>query len=82
LRDTLNGLFGAPGSEAEVRLFNRRLPTYHIHNDCDIAGIRSRKYYTRYYTRGPGLDSPRHLRGRGVLDDLSEECHPVPTHMG
>jgi hypothetical protein len=22
-----------------VRLFNRRLPTYHIHNDCDIAGI-------------------------------------------
>ena len=26
-------------STAEVRVFNRRLPAYHVHNDCDIAGI-------------------------------------------
>ena len=32
-------VFGAPSSDAEVRLFNRRLPAYHIHNVCDIAGI-------------------------------------------
>jgi pimeloyl-ACP methyl ester carboxylesterase len=32
-------VIGAPRSNAEVRIFNRRLPTYHVHNDCDIAGI-------------------------------------------
>ena len=31
--------FSAPASPAEVRVFNRRLATYHVHNDCDIAGI-------------------------------------------
>ena len=31
--------FGAPKSTAEVRVFNRRLPAYHVHNDCDIGGI-------------------------------------------
>ena len=29
----------APASDAELQLFDRRVPTYHIHNDCDIAGI-------------------------------------------
>lgn len=24
---------------AELQIFNRRVPTYHVHNDCDIAGI-------------------------------------------
>ena len=32
-------VFGRPSSDTQVRLFNRRLPTYHVHNDCDIAGI-------------------------------------------
>ena len=32
-------VWGAPRSAAEMRVFNRRLPTYHVHNDCDIAGI-------------------------------------------
>jgi dienelactone hydrolase len=31
--------FTAPLSNAQVRVFNRRLPVYHVHNDCDIAGI-------------------------------------------
>ncbi len=31
--------FSAPKSAAEVRVFNRQLPLFHIHNDCDIAGI-------------------------------------------
>lgn len=31
--------FTAPSSSAEVRVWNRRLPAYHVHNDCDIAGI-------------------------------------------
>jgi dienelactone hydrolase len=26
-------------SDAEVRVFNRRVPLYHVHNACDIAGI-------------------------------------------
>jgi predicted esterase len=28
-----------PSGNAEIQLFNRRVPTYHLHNDCDIAGI-------------------------------------------
>jgi len=28
-----------PRSNAELRLSNRRLPIYHVHNACDIAGI-------------------------------------------
>jgi dienelactone hydrolase len=28
-----------PESDAELRLANRRLPIYHVHNACDIAGI-------------------------------------------
>jgi pimeloyl-ACP methyl ester carboxylesterase len=31
--------FSAPASTAQVRVFNRRLPAYHVHNDCDIGGI-------------------------------------------
>ncbi len=31
--------FTAPASTASVRVWNRRLPAYHVHNDCDIAGI-------------------------------------------
>jgi poly(3-hydroxybutyrate) depolymerase len=31
--------FAAPSSTAEVRVFNRRLPLMHVHNDCDIGGI-------------------------------------------
>jgi dienelactone hydrolase len=31
--------FRKPASAAEVRVFNRGLPAYHVHNDCDIAGI-------------------------------------------
>jgi hypothetical protein len=29
----------APRGDSQVRVFNRRVPTYHIHNNCDIAGI-------------------------------------------
>jgi dienelactone hydrolase len=29
----------AASSNAELQIFNRRVPTYHVHNDCDIAGI-------------------------------------------
>jgi hypothetical protein len=29
----------APRGTGEVRVFNRRLPAYHLHNDCDIGGI-------------------------------------------
>jgi poly(3-hydroxybutyrate) depolymerase len=28
-----------PAGDVQVQIFNRRVPTYHIHNDCDIAGI-------------------------------------------
>jgi dienelactone hydrolase len=28
-----------PESNAEIRLSNRRVPIYHVHNACDIAGI-------------------------------------------
>jgi hypothetical protein len=28
-----------PASNEEVQIFNRRLPTFHVHNNCDIAGI-------------------------------------------
>ncbi|HZP42681.1 MAG TPA: PHB depolymerase family esterase [Candidatus Binatia bacterium] len=30
---------GAPRGDAEIQVFNRRVPVYHLHNDCDIAGI-------------------------------------------
>jgi dienelactone hydrolase len=29
----------APDGNAEVRIFNAGLPVYHVHNDCDIAGL-------------------------------------------
>jgi poly(3-hydroxybutyrate) depolymerase len=29
--------FKKPTSTTEVRVFNRGLPAYHVHNDCDIA---------------------------------------------
>ena len=28
-----------PLGDTQVRVFNRRVPTYHVHNNCDIAGI-------------------------------------------
>ncbi len=31
--------FSAARGTGEVRVFNRTLPVYHVHNDCDIAGI-------------------------------------------
>jgi hypothetical protein len=30
---------GEPEHDDEVRIFNERLPVYHVHNDCDIVGI-------------------------------------------
>jgi poly(3-hydroxybutyrate) depolymerase len=30
---------GAPATTAEIRFFNRGLPTMHVHNDCDIVGL-------------------------------------------
>src|SRR5262249_21338936 len=30
---------GAPAADAEVQIFNPRLPNLHIHNNCDVAGV-------------------------------------------
>jgi len=28
-----------PDHDDEIQIFNERLPTYHVHNDCDIVGL-------------------------------------------
>jgi len=41
-----------PASVAEIRIYNPGVPTLHVHNDCDIAGICPNGEYLRASSKG------------------------------
>jgi dienelactone hydrolase len=47
---------GAPASDAEVRIYNARVPVMSVHNDCDIAGICPNTEKLAAELRAAGVD--------------------------
>lgn len=46
-----------PTSNSEVRIYNPGVPTLHIHNDCDIAGICPNGEYLKGQLEGIGIST-------------------------
>jgi poly(3-hydroxybutyrate) depolymerase len=52
-----NPVLQRPASIGEVRVYNPRVPTLHIHNDCDIAGICPNGEYLKGQLEGIGIST-------------------------
>jgi poly(3-hydroxybutyrate) depolymerase len=77
-------------SDAEIRVSNRRVPTYHVHNACDIAGIcpngefllsqllRVHTPFTDVIINGPQMQVSMCDPGCGTNPDA--DMMPTPTN--